>query len=357
MIKKLQLRVFVFLINILLTFSDDPAGILASYPVEEVDSLAELGVEFDVSVESLKLTNQRHSRSLYLKAEEDKLAPARKLQDHPAENRYSDKKRRKRKKLMIGVYVGVGLVGLVACICIATALLFIHWWKKKKKSSLRNNGGDDVEQQQQQLSLSIRTTSDKKVSFEGSQYNFDEHTMYTTTPHKMRLESYTFEDLQKASQDFCSGNLIQSSVFHGRHKGKNMAIKRVNSGVLSKIDTQIFQHNPNVVRLLGTCVMDGPDSFLVLEYARNGCLKDWIHGGLAIKSQFIASCSCFLSWNQRLKICVDVATALQHMHHIMNPSYVHGNITSRNVYLDEDFNAKLGIVNLSAILNRISCFQ
>ncbi|KZV20248.1 hypothetical protein F511_25517 [Dorcoceras hygrometricum] len=94
--------------------------------------------------------------------------------------------------------------------------------------------------------------------------------------------------------------------------------------------------------MLGTCDTEGPDSFIVLEFAKNGSLKDWIHRGLAIKSHFIASCNCFLTWNQRVKICLDVAVALQYIHHIMSPGYVHRNLKSRNVFLDEEFNAKIG---------------
>ncbi|XVF60055.1 hypothetical protein PTKIN_Ptkin08bG0012100 [Pterospermum kingtungense] len=101
------------------------------------------------------------------------------------------------------------------------------------------------------------------------------------------------------------------------------------------------QH-PNIIRLLGTCVNEGSNSFLVFEYANNGSLKDWLHGGLAMKNQFIASCYCFLTWKQRLRISLDLAVALQYMHQIMNPSYVHRKIKSRKIFLDEDFNAKIG---------------
>ncbi|KAJ1427562.1 Protein kinase domain [Sesbania bispinosa] len=166
------------------------------------------------------------------------------------------------------------------------------------------------------------------------------------TPRKMLLETYTIEDMRKATEDFSSSSLIEGSVFYGRINGKNMAIKRTKTEMVSKIDLGLFHdalHNhPNILRLLGTSLLEGPESFLVFEYAKNGSLKDWLHGGLAIKNQFIASCYCFLNWSQRLRICLDVASALQYMHHVMNPSYVHRNVKSRNIFLDEEFGAKIG---------------
>ncbi|XP_051117267.1 protein LYK2 [Andrographis paniculata] len=255
----------------------------------------------------------------------------------------------------VGVYVALGIIGgLLACIAVGAA--FIYTNRKREREREREEGSmiKNGDLELQQLSLSIRTTSENtKVSFEGSQYNFEDPITTTdaTTPHKMRIEYYTIEELQKATEDFNLSNLIEGSVYHGRLKGKNLAIKRVTSDTISKIDYQIFQErmhrHPNTIRLLGTCVTEGPDSYIVLEYASNGSLKDWIHGGLAIKSHFIASCNCFLTWNQRVKICLDVATALQYMHHIMNPCYVHRNIRSRNIFLSEDFSAKVGNFGMS----------
>ncbi|CAI9766703.1 unnamed protein product [Fraxinus pennsylvanica] len=251
-------------------------------------------------------------------------------------------KKRKPKMWKIGVCIAVSLFAFVASV-VAIGAIFVYWKKKKKRQDSIKKVNRDMEMQQ--LSLSVRTTSDKKVSFEGSQYTLDDQAT-DTTPHKRLVESYTIEEIQKATEDFNLNNLIEGSVFHARLKGKNTVIKRVPSETLSRIDIGLFydaiHHHPNIIRILGTCVIEGSDSFIVLEYAKNGSLKDWLHGGLAMKSHFIASCYCFLSWNQRLKICLDVATALQYMHHIMNPSYVHRNIKSRNIFLDEEFNAKVG---------------
>ncbi|KAK6928507.1 Protein kinase domain [Dillenia turbinata] len=56
---------------------------------------------------------------------------------------------------------------------------------------------------------------------------------------------------------------------------------------------------------------------------------------LAMKSQFVASGCCFLAWNQRQQICLDVAVALHHMHYTMNPYHV-----QRNILLHEEFEEK-----------------
>ncbi|KAK8586974.1 hypothetical protein V6N13_085985 [Hibiscus sabdariffa] len=57
-----------------------------------------------------------------------------------------------------------------------------------------------------------------------------------------------------------------------------------------------------------------------------------------------------------LRICekwLDVAVALQYMHQIMNPTYVHSNVKSRNIFLDDDFEAKIGIVSLETLSGQI----
>ncbi|MBA0814599.1 hypothetical protein Gohar_020417, partial [Gossypium harknessii] len=241
-----------------------------------------------------------------------------------------------------GVYIAVSGVVIGTIIAVAATFLVIRLKRKKKKQNLSKD--DDLELQQ--LSLSVRTASEKKVSFAGSQDAGDGRLIDSVTPRKALLELYTIEELRKATEDFNPSTQIEGSVYHGHLNGKNMAIRRTRTENISKVETRFFtdatHHHPNIIRLLGICVTEGFHPFLVFEYAKNGSLKDWLHGGLAMKNQFIASCYCFLTWKQRLKISFDIAVALQYMHQVMNPSYVHRNIKSRNIFLDEDLNAKIG---------------
>lgn len=329
--------------------------LLLSYPVSEGDTIPSLASRFNTTPEAIISANNRSRATLRL----DHLAPVSSLliplRDKPTLGSPArphepnlglpatsipviNPHKKKSKMWKVGVYIAVSGVAVGASIAIAAAFLVIHW--KRKKQNAYKMG--DVELQQ--LGLSVRTTSEKKVSFEGSQDPIDQ--IIDSTPHKIVVETYTMLELRKATEDFNSSNLIEGSVFHGRLNGKNLAIKQAQSEAISKIEFGLFHdgihHHPNIMRLLGTCLNEGPDSYLIFEYAKNGSLKDWLHGGLAMKSQFIASCYCFLTWNQRVRICLDIAMALQYMHHIMHPSYVHCNVKSRNIFLDEEFNAKIG---------------
>ncbi|CAL5325402.1 unnamed protein product [Camellia sinensis] len=337
--------------------------LLISYPVSRGDTISNLALKFNVTPVNILSANNRSGTSF----KPERLVPVSTLliplktkpvfgffvkPQEPNSGFPSttipriNPHKRKSKMWQIGLYIALGASLFGAGIVIAAAFLVIQWKARTKAKKNMEIPCKMVDLELQQLSLSIRTTSEKKVSFDqGSQDTLDGQ-IIDATPHKMVLETYTIEELKKATEDFNSNNLIEESVFHGRLKGKNLAIKREKTEIVSKIEFGLFQdathHHPNIIRLIGTCSTDGPDSFLAFEYAKNGSLKDWLHGGLAMKSQFIASCYCFLNWNQRLKICLDIATALQYMHQIMIPSYVHRNIKSKNVFLDEEFNAKIG---------------
>ncbi|XP_050382634.1 protein LYK2 [Argentina anserina] len=339
-------------------FKSSQSRLLLSYPVKQGDTISSLAIQFNTTQEAIISANNistfRPQNSLVpltsllipLNAK-PKLGPLEKPPEpnlrFPATSIPAISPHKKKAKMhRVGLYVAIIVVAVGASIAIAAALLVIQLRKKKRIISAK--GVVDLELQQ--LSLSVRTTSDKKVSFEGSQDTLDGHIVEATTPRKVLVETYTVEELRRATEDFSSSNHIEGSVYYGRLSGNNLAIKRTQHDTISRIEFGLFHdaihHHPNIMRLLGTCLTEGQESFLVFEYARNGSLKDWLHGGLAIKNQFITSCDCFLTWSQRLRICLDVAMALQYMHHIMNPSYVHRNVKSRNIFLDEEFNAKIG---------------
>ncbi|KAK8483529.1 hypothetical protein V6N13_128201 [Hibiscus sabdariffa] len=63
----------------------------------------------------------------------------------------------------------------------------------------QQNLSKDEDLEQQQLSLSVRTASEKKVSFAGSQNTGDCQIVDSVTPRKVLLELYTIEELRKAT--------------------------------------------------------------------------------------------------------------------------------------------------------------
>ncbi|RDX97520.1 Protein LYK2, partial [Mucuna pruriens] len=342
--------------------------LLLSYPVSEGDTVSNLASKFNITKEAIVSANNISSSSSQGLGARTSLAPFTSilipLNGKPVIGPLVKPKEPNsglqtttniipvtsphKKPPMWKTELCIGLAGVALGVCIAFAAAFFFIRLKHKKGEENSCKEGDMELQHLNQSVRTTSTSDKKVSFESSQDALDVK-IVDAMSRKMLLETYTIEDMRKATEGFSSSNHIEGSVYHGRLNGKNMAIKKTKGGTVSKIDLGLFHdalhHHPNIVRLLGTSMLaEGreQESFLVFEYAKNGSLKDWLHGGLAIKNQFIASCYCFLTWSQRLKICLDVASALQYMHHVMNPSYVHRNVKSRNIFLDEEFGAKIG---------------
>ncbi|XP_027351184.1 protein LYK2 [Abrus precatorius] len=340
--------------------------LLLSYPVSEGDTISNLASKFNITKEAIVSVNNISSEGLRLGSLVPFTSILIPLNGKPIIGPLVKPKEPNsgfptptsipvisphKKSTMWKTQLYIGLAGVALGVCIAFAVAF-YFIRLKHKKEEENSCKGDMEQQYLNQSVRTTSTSDKKVSFEGSQDALDVK-IVDVIPRKMLLETYTIEDMRKATENFSLSNHIEGSVFHGRLNGKNMAIKRTKAGTVSKVDLGLFHdalhHHPNILRLLGTSMLEEgqqqeqeKESFMVFEYAKNGSLKDWLHGGLAIKNQFIASCYCFLTWSQRLRICLDVASALQYMHHVMNPSYVHRNVKSRNIFLDEEFGAKIG---------------
>ncbi|KAG6385303.1 hypothetical protein SASPL_154136 [Salvia splendens] len=101
-----------------------------------------------------------------------------------------------------------------------------------------------------------------------------------------------------------------------------------------KIDTLSRINHKNFVNLIGYCEEDNPFTrIMVSEYAPNGSLFEHLHvEGLD-----------HLDWSARTRIIMGTGYCLQHMHEL-NPPISHFNLTSKEIFLTEDYAAKVADV-------------
>ncbi|KAK5844372.1 hypothetical protein PVK06_000508 [Gossypium arboreum] len=95
----------------------------------------------------------------------------------------------------------------------------------------------------------------------------------------------------------------------------------------------------NLVKVISSCSNDLNFKALVLEFMANGSLDKWVYSN-----------NQYLDILQRLNIMIDVASALEYLHHGNATPVVHCDLKPNNVLLDEDMVAHLsdfGITKLS----------
>ncbi|MFS7990644.1 putative protein kinase RLK-Pelle-CrRLK1L-1 family [Helianthus anomalus] len=133
----------------------------------------------------------------------------------------------------------------------------------------------------------------------------------------------------------------------GKNKGDHpkghtiVVIKRYPSGnkwygveeFFTEIEMLTSIKHPNTVTLIGFCIEDS-EMILVIENVSNGYLEDYLGNDNDMR---------FLTWEKRLKICIEVANALEHLHSEMEDQkmIIHRDICSYNIGLDENWRAKI----------------
>ncbi|KAL9163310.1 hypothetical protein ABFS82_06G032500 [Erythranthe guttata] len=157
----------------------------------------------------------------------------------------------------------------------------------------------------------------------------------------------SFFDISEATQNFAPSQKIgegrHGSVFKGMLWHNKVAIKMLpssgsqsDSEFKNEMEVLCRVRHPNLVTLIGAC----PESrSLVYEYIGNGSLEDYLSS---------PSKTCSLSWQTRIRIAIDICSALLFLHANYTCS-VHGNLKPSNVLLDANFVTKIsdfGIFNL-----------
>ncbi|PON49395.1 Mitogen-activated protein kinase kinase kinase [Trema orientale] len=179
-------------------------------------------------------------------------------------------------------------------------------------------------------------------------------------------QKVSYDELAKATNDFSPANSIGSGNFGTVYKGAlspDEAIARVVVKVLNlqcRGSSKSFMaeclalrniRHRNLVKVLTVCSsidFDGNEfKALVYELMPKGSLERWLHPE-------DGSIERTLSLNERLNIAIDVASALQYLHHQCQIPVIHCDIKPSNVLLDDALTAKVSDFGLARLLLKTS---
>lgn len=178
-----------------------------------------------------------------------------------------------------------------------------------------------------------------------------EKTEYVPVDHLPRR--FALADIKLVTNSFDDTLVIGSGGFGKVYKGliddgtTTVAIKRLNpeskqgsNEFYTEVNTLYNLRHDNLVPLLGH-VNEYDELILIYEYMANGTLADHLY--VSTKKGDISDFSP-LTWEQRLIICLEAARGLDYIH---RQNFIHRDVKTTNILLDEKWVAKISDFGLS----------
>lgn len=161
---------------------------------------------------------------------------------------------------------------------------------------------------------------------------------------KFCLVNYSMEELRNATKDFSQdtqmsddsvykGVIVNNNNSNNNHHLEIMIKKMRLEDTRRAIDLHSKINHINIVNLTGVCYGDTDLltwSYLIFEWPKNGCLRDCL-----------CDSSNPLPWRTRTRIAFDIATGLHYLRCCAFPSYVHSNLSSKNIFITAEYRGKL----------------
>ncbi|CAI8586286.1 unnamed protein product [Vicia faba] len=173
----------------------------------------------------------------------------------------------------------------------------------------------------------------------------------------------TYGDLHEATNGFSSSNLVGVGSFGSVYRGSLLnfegpiAVKVLNLETRGAAKSFIAEckalgkmKHRNLVKILTCCSSidySGVDfKAIVLDFMPNGSLENLLHNNEGSENE-----NHSLSFTQMVDIALDVAHALDYLHHDEEEVVVHCDVKPSNVLLDQDMVAHLGDFGLARLIH------
>ncbi|XP_021622785.1 probable receptor-like protein kinase At5g59700 isoform X4 [Manihot esculenta] len=161
---------------------------------------------------------------------------------------------------------------------------------------------------------------------------------------------FSFEELAIATQFFSNNCMLRDDnyarVYRGELDGMAVAINKLYlwEGEQMEVEQMVNPINHNyqyLNKLIGYCDEEY-DKFIVYEFVPNKSLRFHLHDAGHKKT---------IDWSRRKKIAIGCAKGLAYLHEFCTPMVIHGNITSHNILLDNNFEPKISGFELGQVLS------
>ncbi|PQQ21843.1 putative LRR receptor-like serine/threonine-protein kinase [Prunus yedoensis var. nudiflora] len=174
----------------------------------------------------------------------------------------------------------------------------------------------------------------------------------TTLLPQLQWRTVSYQELLRATNGFNESNLLGTGGFGSVYKGTlpngtEVAVKVFNlelEGAFKTLDSECemlsnIRHR-NLIKIISSC-NEIDFKALVLNYMSNGSLEKWLY------SENYHS----LNIMERLNIMIDIASALEYLHHGYPIPIVHCDLKPSNILLDHDMVAHVADFGIAKLLD------
>ncbi|XP_017629095.1 receptor kinase-like protein Xa21 [Gossypium arboreum] len=187
----------------------------------------------------------------------------------------------------------------------------------------------------------------------------------TTTCVENSLLQLSYQSIRRATNGFSTQNLVGFGsfgvVYKGIHEesGAVIAIKVLNllnrgasRSFLAECEALKNTRHRNLVKVLtavsGFDYQGNDFKALVYEFMEKGSLEDWLHPSVDMNEQETVR---NLNFFQRVTVAIDVAHALEYLHHRCETPIIHCDLKPSNILLHEEMVADISDFGLAKLLS------